>query len=289
VRLPTFVILLSCLLLSLQDAPARAQTEPGALERAAARKLYDEGRIAAEERRWTEARNAWQQSHALVPNALVLVSLAGAQAQTGQLVQARESYQRFLLQLDAETQHLEAHVRAQISALEARLAHVQLREAPADAEVVLDGAALAAALVTTELPVDPGAHVLELRAPGYEPWSAQVTLAEGQHLELAYEGVPLAPSIPKPEASAPLASEPVSRPAAPASERAPASTTRRRRALWFSVAGAVVAGAAVGLAVGLSRRNHELEPDGDVFPTPGNEPMSIAAWLVARRAPRPAR
>jgi hypothetical protein len=272
VRLRTIVTSLLGVLLLLHAGGARAQTEPGAMERAAARKLYDEGRVAAEERRWGPARDAWQASHDLVPNALVLVSLAGAQAQTGRLVDALESYRRFLLQSDAQTEHFEPHVREQVAALEARIAHLKLLDAPADTEALLDGAPLSPALVAAEIPLDPGAHVLELRAPGHRPWTESLTLAEGQHLELAWRAEPLAAAQPLLPA---VQVEP--QPVAPLQRRESTRSVRRRRALWTTVGVVAAVGLAASLTLALRRHDGEPRPEGEVVPV-GARALRFAGW-----------
>jgi hypothetical protein len=57
----------------------------------------------------------------------------------------------------------------------------------------LDGNPVAAALLGKAVPINPGTHALEVRASGYHPHIAQVTVAEGERRTVTVE-LKLAPS-----------------------------------------------------------------------------------------------
>src|SRR4051794_12238516 len=61
-----------------------------------ARRMYEEGVDAVNKGRWSVAHDRFKASYDLAPRVLTLFNLAGAQAQTGRLVEAAESYRRFL-------------------------------------------------------------------------------------------------------------------------------------------------------------------------------------------------
>ena len=83
-----------------RPGPASALAQPADPNSAAklpiARKLYDEGVDAVNKGRWSTAYDKFKASYELVPRPITLFNLAGAQSQTGRLVEAGESYRRFL-------------------------------------------------------------------------------------------------------------------------------------------------------------------------------------------------
>lgn len=56
---------------------------------------------------------------------------------------------------------------------------VVLRSAPAGIEVKLDGSVLRTAALGTPLPLDPGAHTLEVTAPRHNGWTRSIAMAAG--------------------------------------------------------------------------------------------------------------
>jgi hypothetical protein len=58
--------------------------------------LKQQGLRAAKDKNWEVARERFEQSYALDPRPLTLFNLAVAQEHTSRLVDARESYARFL-------------------------------------------------------------------------------------------------------------------------------------------------------------------------------------------------
>ncbi|MEZ4338909.1 MAG: tetratricopeptide repeat protein [Sandaracinaceae bacterium] len=61
-----------------------------------ARQEFEAGVAASREGRWVEARGHFERAAELAPRPTVLANLGSAQQQTGQLVEARDSYRRFL-------------------------------------------------------------------------------------------------------------------------------------------------------------------------------------------------
>ena len=271
-------------------APLRAQ-EPSARDRAAARRLFQEGRTAASEGRWDDALESLSRSYSLVPVAGTLMSLAGAEQHAGRLVIALEHYRRFLHEAPPEQlRRYSVAVREQIEALEARVAYLQLVVAQwsAGLEMRLDGEPLSPALRGVAFPVDPGTHTVAVLRDGESVWDARVALHEGERksVEIALEAEendaspPLgqaheperdgASTMDPPDDAAPPSTESrettTSRPVPTPSEAArfagttdsvvhdePASSRVRRRRRWIvAVAVAVVAVAAASVALGLT-------------------------------------
>ncbi len=154
---------------------------------AAARQLWEDGVAAAQEQRWEDAFRAFQRAYAVSPRMSILLNLAAAQAETGRLVGAAESYRRFLAgaQSGPEARYRETAQEA-LAEIEARTPALVIAVdglAPGD-EVVLDDAALSAGALGLELPVDPGAHRVLVRRDGTPVAHADVTVAERERREV---------------------------------------------------------------------------------------------------------
>ena len=163
-----WVVTVACLLLGLPAQGATAQDT--AEERAAARRLFREGVEARDGGRWQEARERFARVYALSDRPAVLVNLAAAQVATGQLVEAAESYRRFIQRAGRRTRARHgAAVREALAALEARFPMVRL--APIEHlrsgdRLTLDGRVISHAALDLEMPVNPGEHRLEVRRAG---------------------------------------------------------------------------------------------------------------------------
>jgi hypothetical protein len=161
--------------LLLSATPARA--ELGEAER-----LFLEGRQLREAGRGDEACARFRESLALaiVPN--TLFNVAQCDEDEGSLTGAITRYREGLARLPEDDERREVVTR-RIAAIEARLAHLSLTiaaDAPASATLHLDGRVVAPG----RMAVDPGKHEVRLEAPGHEPVSSTIELAEGEHREL---------------------------------------------------------------------------------------------------------
>lgn len=179
----TFVALVAAS--TLGPAPAMAQS---ASEVAAARSLFEEGVAAAGDARWQDALSAFERSYAIAPRSTTLLNLAGAQVQLGRLVAASESYQRLIREAgsNARERRLRDQAREALSSLEPRIAHLTLNitDLARSDEVLLDGTAVAHAIVGVATPVDPGDHRISVRRGDREIGQASVTLSEGGSREV---------------------------------------------------------------------------------------------------------
>lgn len=179
--------LASCaaLALALALAPAGtalAQHAPSAGETALARQEFDAGMAAVRETQWEEARQHFARSYELAPRPATLLNLAGAQAQTGQLVAASESYRRFMSTAsERDAERFRAQAEQALAAAEARIGHAELRvEGLAEAdEVRLDDAPISRASLSLTMPIDPGDHVITVRRRGTEVGRTAFAVAEG--------------------------------------------------------------------------------------------------------------
>lgn len=154
---------------------------------ARARSLFEAGLEAARAQHWVEARDSFAESLAISERPSTLLNLAGAQVQTGQLVEGAASYRRFL---EIATGPREAaHRREAQSALhdvEERIPHLAFHiENLASSDTVrLDEHVLLPGTLTSESAVDPGPHDVTVLRGGQQIASQHVDVAEGLTLQI---------------------------------------------------------------------------------------------------------
>lgn len=226
---------------------------------AAAELLFREARKALDAGRTEEACSKFAESQRLDPAPGTLINLAACREKLGQLASAWETWQQALRTLPPQDERRPG-VETRATALESRVPRLQIRlagGAPADAKVVRDGIELGPAALGLPLPVDPGAHRVEVRAAGRVTKSFEVTVAESETKELVVEaGAPL-PSEPEP-AAAPRSTPPPPQPTTPAREPEAGDAT-----LGWIVLGVGAAGIVVGSVAGLLaiQKKNEMEDD----------------------------
>ncbi len=206
----------------LSGAPsAFAQSEE---EVAGARSAATQGAKAFDSGDYARAIDLFQRAESLVHAPPHLLYLARAHEKLGQLVTARELYNKIIresLSDDAPQafKDAQAAAREEIKAVEPRLAKLTVTiQAPPGVtpEVTMDGKPVPSALLGLPRPVDPGEHVLEVKAEGYLAAQGKATLAEGgtDSLVLTLE--------PDPNAAQPAAAPPAEpQPAVPAAPAQP--------------------------------------------------------------------
>ncbi len=235
---------------SAYAAPPPAAPEPPSAEVSVSREQFRAGMNAAEAGQWDAAREAFARAYALYPRPLTLLDLAGAQAHTGHLVDAAESYRRFLREATAPpaSDHREDARRA-LEQIEPRIAHVRVVVtglAPSDA-VRLDGAPFPAAALGAPFPVDPGAHEVTVERESAPLHRASFEAGEGASQDVTLL-VPEVRAAPAPAVEPP----PAARAPSPFLQPVPAEAPKAEEGghVWSSpwfwvIAGAVVTGGAV--------------------------------------------
>ena len=132
-------------------------------------------------------------------------------------------------------------LKRQLDAARANVGELSLTISPATAEVLLDKKPADKVVAGVPLHLRKGPVVLEIRAPGYQPVQATITIVGGKREERSYALVPESPPpvVPVAETS-PSVTLATGAPSTPASETDP-----RRIAAWAAGSGALLA-----LAVG---------------------------------------
>lgn len=215
--------------------------EPTATESAFAHEEFGRGIEAIKAGKWEEAHGFFKRAYATTGDARILVNLAAAQKKTGRLVEARESYRRVLssAQPDWLATH-EASIKALVTELEASMPHLTVFVEglePAD-EVRIDGAKIAAPMLGSSIPVDPGTRVVTVVRDAAEATRETAELAAGESKVLTLDARKRAPA---PEAAliASAPPPPFAPPAAPSGDEEGLSPW-----IWIGI-GALVAGGAL--------------------------------------------
>ncbi|MBI4952439.1 MAG: hypothetical protein HY908_10430 [Myxococcales bacterium] len=176
---------LACLavawLLAAGARPARAENPA---DIAAARELFQEGTAAAEAGRWQEAVDRFTRSLALKQAPLTVYSLGVAQKKTGRLAWALENFRAFLAEpATPTTEPYRPAATEAVAELDKRVAYVAISFAPPQLSglvVTLDGEPVPLVALDRPRLVDPGDHVLEADATGYDAARATFKVLEGE-------------------------------------------------------------------------------------------------------------
>jgi hypothetical protein len=230
--------------------PAHAQSgEAGAL----AQQLFNQGRELANANRWAEACAKFEASLHYEPVLGTRLNLATCDEQIGKLASAWALY-RDSIEIAQKAGDVKRRDYAQkrVAALEPRLPRLSISppaKPPTGLVVTRDGTPIETSALGVALYVDPGVHAITAAAPGFDTFSATVTLVEGKTETLAIPALRPAPA-PPPVRTVAGASPPVPREASPG-----LFTTRRKIAI--GVAGASVIGVVAGVVLGASAKQKQ--------------------------------
>jgi hypothetical protein len=130
----------------------------------------------------------FERAYALVPNYRVLYNIGQVSVQLGRYARARQAFERYLTEGDAEipVERRQA-VAADLTMLARRTAFLALSVEPAGAEVRVDDELVGRAPLTERLLVDAGERRIRIRKPGFEDRSERVVLAGGDEQRLAFK------------------------------------------------------------------------------------------------------
>lgn len=222
---------LLCAALCASTAAAAQGRDPVAAEA-----LFKQGRTASETGDYKTACAKFYESNRLDPAIGTVFNIADCEEKQGHIATAYTKFQEVLQQLTPPDDRIPI-AQKRLAALAQRVPKLTIRlaaGAPAGTRVSRDQVQLGKASLGTALPVDPGRHVISVSAPGTQPRTVQVDLAEGQQrsIEVA-PGAPLASGSTHDQGST-----------------APAAHSDHRT-LGYVVGGVGVAGLAVGAVTGV--------------------------------------
>jgi hypothetical protein len=214
---------------AMMIAVAAMATSPGirAQQRdpAAAEALFLEGKKAVQAGDLPTACTRYADSYRLDPTIGTLLNLADCQERIGNVATAWEKFKESLAKLDPDDKRRPI-VEKKVPELEKRLPRLLLRAArsgPQQLTVVRDEVELGSSVLGVALPLNPGKHVVVVKAPKHEARRYEVVAEEGKTTELLVQPGPLV-AEPEPAKSAPQGSSAAAPPAASASAAPPPSS-----------------------------------------------------------------
>jgi hypothetical protein len=220
-------VVLVVLVSTFVAAPSRA-APPEAVERA--RKLFLQAEADEDADRWSEALEKLRAVSLVRLTAGVRYHIALCEQQLGRLALALRDYRAAEQQANADNaKDVLRTVGRDLAALESRVPRIMIRVTPAlpDTAVNLDGEPIGDALAGAPIPVDPGVHYVEVRAPGRLVSTQAVTLQERESRTLEVTLAAPAPSGSRPRPGDAGVGPSTPNPPAPAQwgERPPALST----------------------------------------------------------------
>ncbi len=263
-----------CVALAPMHVAWAADDGPSAEDRETARSLMKEGDRLLRADDPAQALRAYRAAHTIMNVPPTGMAVVRALTRLGKLVEARDVALQ-VLRLPAEEGEPPAFSRARdeaaaaARALEVRIAGIVVRAEGATVEI--DGVTLSQETVGLVRKVDPGAHVVVVRAPGFKAATLEFTLSEGETREFAPQLAPL-PAHPEPanaeaanaraEISPPVAHSPPppADPPQPVREAGPREDSTTARSLMWGGASLAAAGLVVGSVTGVMavRRSSDL-------------------------------
>ena len=189
--------------------PATPVVDPAAGDKGMAEALFRAAKDLQAEGKVAEACAKYVESHRLDPKPGTILNVATCHDLEGRTATAWADY------AEAATFAARAHqtdreklARSKVEELGKRLSYVTFRFPEVkDLIVLLDGKALTPASAGTRVPIDPGDHDLDARAPGKAAWTTRVKIGPGPGERtvvvpvLADDGAPTAGPPPPPSAS----------------------------------------------------------------------------------------
>jgi hypothetical protein len=196
-------------------APAWADNNPA--DQALAQTLFDRGRELMAAKKYVEACEKFSESERLEPSVGTELNLGLCYESQGKTAAAWAAYRAAGARARRDgrrDREQAAHDRA--AALEPKLSRVTVTLAPgADVpgiEVRLDGTLLGRATWDVAAPIDPGPHVVDVRAPGYRNWTNRFDVPVTAAHPIT---IPILVVDPAPASNAPVAPSKALLPSAP--------------------------------------------------------------------------
>jgi hypothetical protein len=221
-----------------------------------AQALYDEAKTLVAQGNWAAACPKLLESKRLVAEMKTIYRLAECYEHVGKLGAAWRYYQEagIAAAKAGETEKSRAAIE-HAAAIEPKIGKLRASsQAPADAELEIDGEVMSRPWVDVAFGLDPGEHRIDVHAPGKRSFHAKIIIAAGATVPVV---IPPLESE-EAEAAAPVSESPKPDvpPEAPAAKRAPITAT-----LGWVLLGAGVVTTGVGGYLALSARSKYHDAD----------------------------
>ncbi|MGE5787997.1 MAG: PEGA domain-containing protein [Myxococcales bacterium] len=108
--------------------------------------------------------------------------IASCEEKLGKLVAALGGYELALAEAESLGPDFQKEVEERASSLRSRIPKLVIErgQGAKAATVELDGVSLGSSSIGVEVPIDPGPHTIQAKAPGYQPYSTTVEVTEGE-------------------------------------------------------------------------------------------------------------
>ncbi len=185
----------------------RAQAQPALRDPAAAEALFKKGVELLKADDWKGACPNFESSMKLDPSVGTQINIARCALHDGKLALGwAELKKASTLNQDTpgaqRKREIQTFIDDETAKVEPRLPWLtlELRDKPEGLTVTRDGVAVPIDSIGTAVPVDPGKHVIRVDAPGYQPASIDVELAEATRKTVKLEltrspGAPIGPVV----------------------------------------------------------------------------------------------
>jgi hypothetical protein len=159
-----------------------------------ARQLYEDGLAAIQKSKWLEGRAALLAAWSLNKHWQIAANLAGCEVELGKFRDASEHAAFYLKNAPADRR---AKAEALLARAKQRIAVVTVVAEPAGADLQLDGTLIGQAPLSEPLFVEPGDHVLVLRAAGMPDVAQRLTVGAGESRTIPLKPPPTPPPAPQ--------------------------------------------------------------------------------------------
>lgn len=251
------------LLVAIGASVARAQVTPA--EKAAAEALFDRGMTATREGKFAEACQAFEQSQAIERGIGTMLWLADCYEKTGRTASAWALFREASSEARAngQTERAEAG-RQRAERLEPSLGRltvdVPVDGRPSGLEVLRNGTPVPPGLWGVPVPVDPGQHKIEARAPGHQPYAQMIGIEKGPGVwKVTVPQLVAEPKAPAPVAAPTLVAEPAVLAAPPPLPKEKPGKVQRITGLVIGSAGVALLAVGGGFGVRALRKNNETK------------------------------
>jgi tetratricopeptide (TPR) repeat protein len=195
-----FFALLFTSISSVQAADISSQ--PTKEEIARARASYNEGQRFFNAGQYQDAKASFQSAYDVVPNPIVLLSIAESEAHLGQLDDAVANFERYLQERPDAADR--ANVEARINEIKKTPATLAVLSNPSGADIEVDGQRTQKT-TPAEIEVAPGEHTIEVLLSDQRKESRTIVASFGKRDEVQIEFAPQEPIVPM--VKEPIASE----------------------------------------------------------------------------------
>ena len=209
VRIVVPMVAIAGVVLLVGAASASAQAVDA--DRQKARAAYAQGQSLFEAGKYEEALAVFQSAYDVIPNPIVLMSIAECNVRLGKIEDAVTALDGYLAERpDAKDR---PEIEKKLADLRAMPTVLVVKSTPAGAAIRLDGKDTGQ-VTPAELPIERGEHTVEASLKGYDVASTTLTAKLGSHdeIELALPLLPPPPPPPKVEVAAKPAQKPPPKP-----------------------------------------------------------------------------